>query len=71
MYLLENMKHFKKTRGLTAYALKSLGIPLTTSTQLFNGTTTDPRISVIIKLANIYNITIDDLIFKDLSSSEE
>ena len=61
------MIYFKEIKGFTPYKLVEYGLPLTTTQQLMNGTTTDPRISVIIKLAKIYNVSIDDLIFRNLS----
>lgn len=67
MYLRQNMIYFKEKKGFTPYKLVELGIPLTTAQQLISGTTTDPRVSVIIKLAKIYNVSIDDLLTKDLS----
>ena len=67
MFLKENMIFFKDKRGFTPYKLTQYGIPLTTSQQIINGTTTDPRLSVIVKLSKIYEVSIDDLIYKDLS----
>ena len=70
MFLQKNMIFLKDKKGFTPYKLKQLGIPLTTTQQIINGTTTDPRISIIIKLSEIYNISIDDLLLKDLSKVE-
>ena len=69
MFLRKNMIYFKEFKGFTPYKLVEYGIPLTTSQQLINGTTTDPRLSVLMKLAKVYNVTIDDLIYKDLSEN--
>ena len=71
MKLQKNMIYFKEKRGFTPYKLKQLGVPLTTTQQIIDGTTTDPRLSVLIKLCEIYNITLDDLIFKDLEESSK
>lgn len=70
MFLKENMIYFKEKLGLTPYKLVDYGIPLTTSQQIINGTTTDPRLSVLIKLTKIYKISLDELIYKDLSKGQ-
>lgn len=66
MFLQKNMKYMKDKKGYTPYKLSQLGIPLTTSQQIINGTTTDPRISIIIKLSEIYNISIDKILLIDI-----
>ena len=66
MFLKQNMNYFKERKGYTAYKLKQEGMPLTTIQQIFSGRTEDPRISVVIKLAKIYGVSIDDLLLKDL-----
>lgn len=66
MYLRKNVLLFKEKRGFTPYKLRELGIPLSTSQNIVDGTTKDPRISIVIKLAKIYNVSIDDLLLKDL-----
>ncbi len=71
MFLKKNMIFLKDKKGFTPYKLKNLGIPLTTSQQIINGTTTDPRISIIIKLSEIYKISIEELLLKDLEKEWE
>ena len=68
MFLRKNMIYFKEKKGFTPYKLKQLGVPLTTTQQIIDGTTEDPRLSVLLKLIKIYDISLDDLIFKDLST---
>ena len=68
MFLRQNMIYLKEKKGFTPYKLKQLGVPLTTSQQIINGTTTDPRLSIIIKLCEIYSLTLDQLVFTDLSA---
>ena len=67
MFLQKNMIYFKEKKGFTPYKLKQLGVPLTTTQQIIDGTTEDPRLSILLKLIKIYDISLDDLIFKDLS----
>lgn len=66
MYLQKNLIYFKEKKGFTPYKLKQLGIPLTTTQQIINGTTIDPRVSIVIKLAKIFNISIDKLLLIDI-----
>ena len=68
MFLRKNMIYFKEKKGFTPYKLKQLGVPLTTTQQIIDGTTEDPRLSVLLKLIKIYDVSLDDLIFKDLST---
>ncbi len=68
MFLRQNMIYLKDKKGFTPYKLKQLGIPLTTSQQIINGTTTDPRLSILIKLCEIYNLTLEQLIFTNLEN---
>ena len=58
MFLRKNMIYFKEKKGFTPYKLKQLGVPLTTTQQIIDGTTEDPRLSILLKLIKIYNICI-------------
>lgn len=64
------MIYLKDKKGFTPYKLTKLGIPLTTTQSIIKGNKTDPRVSTVIKLSEIYNISIDDLLLKDLENEE-
>lgn len=65
MFYSKNMKYLTKTRGINQ---NQLALKLEITRQSINTmiNATDPKASTLIKISRIYNITIDDLLLKDL-----
>lgn len=63
LLLLQNIKQSRKRLSWTQQdlAFKS-GLPISVITKIEQGTATQPTIQTIIKLADAFNISIDDLI---------
>ena len=72
-----NLKKFIKNNEIKAFCSKN-NIPYRTFQEIYYGNTKDPRISIMFQIAKALNVEIeklllgdDDLVYKDLSSSEE
>lgn len=66
MFLKENLMFLFKNRDKKEFCNKCC-IPYRTFQDVYLGITKDPRISLLLKISEELNITIDDLLKKDLS----
>lgn len=68
MFLKENILYIVKRDNLSKSKLSILtSLPYMTISDIMSGKISDPRISSVSKIALGLKISIDDLIFKDLS----
>ena len=67
MFFNSNLKFLFKTIDKKALCLKN-GLAYRNLQDIYYGITKDPRMSFLIQLSKGLSISIDDLIFKDLSS---
>ncbi len=66
MFFKENLKYLTKNTEINQNKLASiLGISRQSITSLLN--TDNPRANTLLKISQIYNVSIDDLLKKDLS----
>ena len=66
MFFKENIKYLTKNTEINQNKLASiLGISRQSITSLLN--TDNPRANTLLKISQIYNVSIDDLLKKDLS----
>lgn len=70
-YLNSNVRFLRKKNNMSAKELAELLDMTRTSITNFEGGQRNVSIEVLDKLHNIFNISIDDLIYKDLEASEE
>ena len=69
MFLKNNLLFLKNS--LSFQSLSELTkIPKTTLCDIATGINQNPKLDVLIRLKEAFNISIDDLIFKDLSSGK-
>lgn len=69
MYFIKNLSFLTKNTGINQNQLASkMGVARQAITKLLK--TNDPRASTLIKISNVYGISIDDLLLKDLSAEE-
>ena len=68
MFFRQNLQFLTKTKLNQSKLAEKLGITRQSITTLLK--TDDPRASTLIKISEIYNISIDDLLKKDLSKGE-
>ena len=72
LYLLNNLKYLTKTTEVNQNQLASeLGTSVQSINRMLENTNLDPKTSTLIKISKIYNISIDDLIFKDLQANQD
>ena len=64
-YFKKNIRYLTKTKINQNQLAEKLGITRQSITTMLK--TEDPRASTLIKISEIYNISIDDLLKKDLS----
>lgn len=69
MFLKNNILFLKKSNSFQTLS-EITKIPKTTLFDIVNEKVKNPRIDILIKLKEAFNISIDDLIFKDLSSGK-
>ncbi len=67
MFFNSNLKFLFKTIDKKAFCLKN-GIAYRTFQDIYSGITKDPRMSFLIQLSKGLSISLDDLVYKDLSS---
>lgn len=69
MFFKENLLYLIKTNNYKKIKLaEKLGITRQAITDLMK--TTDPRASTIIKISKLFNVSIDDLLLKDLEKEQ-
>lgn len=72
MNLQKNLIFLLKKMQISKQELSKLcKIPYMTLSDIIKGTTKDPRISLIINISLSLNISIDDLLLKDLEKENE
>ena len=65
-YFTKNIKYLTKTKINQNQLAEKLGITRQSITTMLK--TEDPRASTLIKISEIYQVSIDDLLKKDLSN---
>lgn len=72
MFFVKNLNFLTKNSKINQNQLAAkLSISRQSINNMLRKDDLDPKASTIIKIAEVYNLTIDDLLLKDLSSSEE
>lgn len=62
MHLPEKIQELMDAKNLTAYRVsKDTGVPYTTLTKILNGSTRHPRVDVLQKIADYFNVPLDQL----------
>lgn len=62
MQYIEKLKALKEERELTIADIASLsGVPQTTVTRIFNGTTPSPQFETVIQIAMVFGVSLDEL----------
>lgn len=62
MQYIEKLKALKEERELTIADISSLsGVPQTTVTRIFNGTTPSPQFETVIQIAMVFGVSLDEL----------
>ena len=69
-YLNQNVKYLRKSRKMTQPELAEMLNISTSSLNNFEGGQKNTSLEVLDKLRNIFNISLDNLIYKDLSKGE-
>lgn len=71
MFFVKNLNYLTKNSEINQNQLASrLGISRQSINNMLRKEDLDPKASTIIRIAEIYNISIDNLLLKDLSSDE-
>ena len=68
--LNKNVKYLRNSKGFTQERLAEMLSISKNALANFEGGTRNTSIEVLDKLHNIFNISLDDLIYKDLSKGE-
>lgn len=70
MLFIKNLKYLTTNTEVNQNQLAiKLGISRQSINNMLRNKKLDPKASTLIKISKIYNISIDDLIFKDLEST--
>ncbi len=69
MFFYNNLKFLFKNVDKKSFCLKN-GIAYRTFQDIYFGITKDPRMSFLIQISQGLSISLDDLIFKDLSTQD-
>ena len=71
LYFKENLTYLMNKLNLSAPKLSSLcGVPKTTINSIKSPNSKNPNIDTAYKIAQALNVSLDDMISKDLSSKE-
>lgn len=70
MFLKNNILFLKSSKKSYRELSEFTNITQTTLKDIASGINQNPKLDVLIKLSKAFNISIDDLIFKDLSSGK-
>ncbi len=71
MFFISNLVYLTKNKDINQNQLASkLGISRQSINNMLRKKDLDPKASTIIRIAEIYNLSIDDLLLKDLSAEE-
>ncbi|MCR5529864.1 MAG: helix-turn-helix transcriptional regulator [Saccharofermentans sp.] len=67
MYLSRNVKFLASNIKKPTWVAKELKISPNTMSLIINKPDYDPHLSILIKLSEYFGVSLDDLIYKDLS----
>lgn len=68
MLLSSNLKYLRKKAGFSQdFIAEKLGYKSFTTIQKWESGVSEPSISIVNKLCNLYNVTINDILYTDLS----
>ena len=71
MFFVKNLIYLTKNTEVNQNQLASkLGISRQSINNMLRNKNLDPKASTLIKISKIYNISIDDLIFKNLENQD-
>ncbi len=70
MFFYTNLKYLFKNIDKKSFCQRN-GIAYRTFQDIYSGITKDPRMSFLIQISKGLSMSLDDLVYKDLSSSEE
>lgn len=69
MYISSNLRYLRETTGLSLRQLeKQSGVPHTVIGRIEKEETLNPGIVAIIELCKVFNVSIDDFIYKNLAN---
>lgn len=71
MFLIQNLNYLKEQSSMSFQKLSLLcGVKQTTLKYVFTEKTANPSFEVVIALAKFFNVSLDDLVYKDLSQEK-
>lgn len=72
MLNIKKIKDLMYTKKITMYQLaKICNVTKSRVIRVLNGTTKNPHIDIVISIAKALEVTIDEIVIKDLSKSKE
>jgi transcriptional regulator with XRE-family HTH domain len=72
MSIAESLRRLRKASGLTQQKLaEKAGVSMIVVTKIEQGTTRDPAMSSLIKLADVFEVSIDELIDRKFPKSSK
>ena len=72
MLNIKKIKDLMYTKKITMYRLtKICNVTKSRVIRVLNGTTKNPHIDIVISIAKALEVTIDEIVIKDLSKSKE
>ncbi|RGS29383.1 XRE family transcriptional regulator [Eubacterium sp. AF22-8LB] len=72
MLNIKKIKDLMYTKKITMYRLaKICNVTKSRVIRVLNGTTKNPHIDIVISIAKALEVTIDEIVIKDLSESKE
>lgn len=72
MILQDNISHLLQQKGTSnRAAAKKLGVSSNLMWKLEHTESYDPKVSTLMKVAEYFGVTLDDLIYKDLSKDNK
>lgn len=69
MFFLKNLIYLKKDMSLKEFS-RITDIPYRTLQDIFKNEASNPKIETLLKLRKCFNVSIDDLLLKDLEKEE-
>lgn len=71
MYLSRNLKYLRKKSGFSQeYIANKFGYKSFTTIQKWETGISEPSFSIVNELCSLYNVSLEDIIYKDLSKNE-
>lgn len=72
MLNIKKIKDLMYTKKITMYRLANIcNVTKSRVIRVLNGTTKNPHIDIVISIAKALEVTIDEIVIKDLSKSKE